>query len=212
MELVLLWYKMQHCVGPVIQSLSYPTTKQLPNYCSYLFSRMPMLNSQTFQSSNGLNTITRPTSRRSGGDYPSGQQVAMYWIILQFDWRLIQHSLDPWYGVHRSPFNPGVQDLGNGRLLVGASPLQPWRVGEAPRTRAKQSSSEVLVEDHVRKLDLSHLCFSFKLLFFLCSLKFPLIIPLLTYSQSFFSLSADHPRHSRQRRSKSLVLPIQEKV
>ena len=53
---------------------------------------MPMLKSHTFQSASGQNTITRPTPQRSGGDYPSGQQVAVYWINLQFDWRLIQHS------------------------------------------------------------------------------------------------------------------------
>ena len=54
----------------------------------------------------------------------------------------------------------------------------------------------------VRKLDLLHLCFSlnFYFLMFLCN--FPLCFSLLTYSQSFFSLSADYLRHSRQRRSK----------
>ena len=36
---------------------------------------MPMMNNRTFQSSSGLNTITRPSPRRSGGDYLSGQQV-----------------------------------------------------------------------------------------------------------------------------------------
>ena len=88
----------------------------------------------------------------------------------------------------------------------------------------------------VRKLDLLQLCFSlnfiflyffcnfcqeiglvafmffFELLFFLCSSQFPSMFPLLTYSQSFFSLSADHPRHSRQRRSKISILLIQETV
>ena len=31
MELVLLWYKMQRCVGLVIQSLLLSTTRQLPS-------------------------------------------------------------------------------------------------------------------------------------------------------------------------------------
>ena len=34
----------------------------------------------------------------------------------------------------------------------------------------------------------------------------------LTYSLSFLSLSADHPRHSRRRRSKISILLIQETV
>ena len=131
MEIVLSWYKMRHHVSLVMQSLSYPTTQQLPKNCSYLFFTMPMLNSQTFQSANGLSIITGPTPRRSGGDYSSGQQVVMYQINLQFDWRLIWQGLDSWHGLHRPPVNPGVQDFGDGWLPMGASPLQPWRVGEA---------------------------------------------------------------------------------
>ena len=77
MELVLSWYKMQCCVGLVIQSLLYPTTQQLPNNHPLLYSTIPMLNSCTFQSASGVNTITRPTLRRSGGDYLSGQQVVV---------------------------------------------------------------------------------------------------------------------------------------
>ena len=73
MELVLLWYKMQRRAGLVIQSLLLTTTQQLPNKCPLLYSTMPMLNSRTFQSASGVNTITRPIPRRSGGDYPSGQ-------------------------------------------------------------------------------------------------------------------------------------------
>ena len=148
MEPDLFCYTTRCHVGLVVQSLFHPTTKHPPNNCSYLSSIMLMLNSWTFQSANGLNTITRLTPRRSGGDYPSGQQVAMYQIFLQFDWRLIRHSLDPWHGLHRPPFNPGVQDLGDGRLSVGASPLQSWRIGEAQGTGANWSSSKVLVEDH----------------------------------------------------------------
>ena len=54
----------------------------------------------------------------------------------------------------------------------------------------------------VRKLDLSRLCFSLKFYFLMFLRNFLLCFFLLTYSQSFFSLSADYPRHSRRRRSK----------
>ena len=54
----------------------------------------------------------------------------------------------------------------------------------------------------VRKLDLSQLCFSLNFYFLCFPRNFLLCFPLLTYSQSFFSLSADHPRHSRRRKSK----------
>ena len=47
----------------------------LPTNHLLLHPNMPMTNSRTLQSSSGLNTITRPFPRRSGGDYPSGQQV-----------------------------------------------------------------------------------------------------------------------------------------
>ena len=57
-------------------------------------------------------------------------------------------------------------------------------------------------EGVVRKLDLSHLCFSLNFLFSYVASQFPSMFLLLTYSQSFFSLSADYPRHSRRRRSK----------
>ena len=43
---------------------------------------MPMLNSRTFQSASGVNTITRPTPRRSAGDYLSGQQVVIANLVL----------------------------------------------------------------------------------------------------------------------------------
>ena len=56
--------------------------------------------------------------------------------------------------------------------------------------------------DAVRKLDLSHLCFSLNFYFLMFLSQFPSMFPLLTYSQSFFPLSADYPTHSRQRRSK----------
>ena len=54
----------------------------------------------------------------------------------------------------------------------------------------------------VRKLDLSHLCFSLNFYFLMFLSQFPSMFLLLTYFQSFFSLSAGYPRHSRQRRSK----------
>ena len=54
----------------------------------------------------------------------------------------------------------------------------------------------------VRKLDLSHLCFSLNFYFSYVSSQFLSMFSLLTYSHSFFSLSADYLRHSRQRRSK----------
>ena len=67
-------------------------------------------------------------------------------------------------------------------------------------------------ELHVRKLNLSQLCFSLNfyfLMFFAISFYVSLtnllsIIP--------FSLSADHPRHSRRRRSKNPILLVQETV
>ena len=64
----------------------------------------------------------------------------------------------------------------------------------------------------VRKLDLSHLCFSLNFSFSMFPCLFPSMFSLLTYSQSFFSLSADHPRHTRQRRSEISILLIQETV
>src|ERR1700743_3350033 len=75
MELVLLWYKTRHRVGLVIQSLLLSITRHLPNKSFTSLPNMPMTNSCTFQSSSRLNTITRPSPKRSGGDYPSGQQV-----------------------------------------------------------------------------------------------------------------------------------------
>src|SRR6202000_463577 len=122
MELVFLWYKTRRRVGLVIQSLLLATTHQLPNKPLTSSSNMPMTNSHTFQSASGLNTITRPTPKRSGGDYPSGQQVCRnkFGLLLM---KTDLYDLDPRYGLHRPPFNPGVQDLGDGRLLVGSGPF-----------------------------------------------------------------------------------------
>ena len=133
-----------------VLSSNHFSSQQLDNYPTtihFFYPTMPILNSHTFQSASGVNTITRPTPRRSGGDYPSGQQVVVANLVL-IDWRLICHDLDPWYGFYQPPFDPGVQDSWNGQLLVGSSPLQPWRVGEASRTRTNWSSSEVPLEDH----------------------------------------------------------------
>ena len=61
-----------------VLSSNHFSSQQLSNYPTnrlLLYPNMPMMNSRTFQSSSGLNTITRPSPRRSGGDYPSGQQV-----------------------------------------------------------------------------------------------------------------------------------------
>src|ERR1700743_3766319 len=61
-----------------VLSSNHFSSQQLTNYptnCLLLYPSLPMMNSHTFQSSSGLNTITRPSPRRSGGDYPSGQQV-----------------------------------------------------------------------------------------------------------------------------------------
>ena len=55
---------------------------------------------------------------------------------------------------------------------------------------------------YCQEIGLVALLFFFELLFSYVSSQFPSMFLLLTYSQSFFSLSADYPRHSRQRRSK----------
>ena len=52
-------------------------------------------------------------------------------------------------------------------------------------------------ERSVRKLDLLYLCFSLNFYFPYVSFQFPSMFSLLTYSHSFFSLSADYSRHSR---------------
>ena len=54
----------------------------------------------------------------------------------------------------------------------------------------------------VRKLDLSHLCFSLNFYCLMFLLQFPSMFPLLTYSQLLIFLSDNHSRHSRQNRSK----------
>ena len=56
---------------------SFQQLNNLPTNRLLVSSNMPMLNSHTFQSTSGVNTITRPVPKRSGGDYPSGQQVVI---------------------------------------------------------------------------------------------------------------------------------------
>ena len=123
------------------QPNNYPTNRLLP------FPIMPMMNSRTFQSSSGLNTITRPS--------PGGLEVTTHQDnryvetnLVSFWWRLICFDLDPWHGLHRPPFDSRVQDSWDGWLSLGTGPLQPWRVGEASRTRANRSSLTILVENH----------------------------------------------------------------
>ena len=55
---------------------------------------------------------------------------------------------------------------------------------------------------NVRKLDLSHLCFSLNFYFLMFLLQFPSMFLLLTYSQSLIPLSANHSRHPRQIKGK----------
>ena len=138
------------CDVVLVLSSNHFSSQQLNNHPTnhlLFYPNMPMLNSRTFQSASRVNTITRPAPKRSGGDYLSGQQVVITNLV-SFWWRLICFDLDSWYGFHRPPFNPGVQDSWNGRLLVGSSPLQPRRVGEALSTRTDWSSSKVPLEDH----------------------------------------------------------------
>src|SRR6202000_2684809 len=71
--------------GMSVLSSNHFSSQQLDNYPnkpSTFLSKMPMINSRTFQSSSGLNTITRPSPRRSGGDYLSGQQVVETNLVL----------------------------------------------------------------------------------------------------------------------------------
>ena len=53
------------------------------------------------------------------------------------------------------------------------------------------------VGDNCQEIGLVAFMFFFELLFSYVSLQFPSMFPLLTYSQSFFFLSADYPRHPR---------------
>ena len=68
--------------------------------------------------------------------------------LVFFWWRLICSNLDPWYGLHGPPLNPGVQDLGDRWLPLGPGPFQPQRTGAIEGTRTDRSSSKVPLEDH----------------------------------------------------------------
>ena len=125
------------------QQLNHHST----NHLLLFFLNMPMLNSCTFQSASGVNTITRLIPKRSGGDYSSGQQVVVTNLV-SFWWRLICFDLDSWHGLHWPPFVPRVQDSWNGRLPLGSSPFQPWRVGEAQGSGANRSTPTILMENH----------------------------------------------------------------
>ena len=74
-----------------VLSSNHFSSQQLNNHpknCPLLSSNMSMINSHTFRSASGINTITQPTPKRSGGGYPSGQQVVVTNLVLK-DWRLI---------------------------------------------------------------------------------------------------------------------------
>ena len=73
-----------------------------------------------------------------------------------------------------------------------------------------QTSAFSTTSASCQEIGLVALMFFFELLSSYVSLQFLSMFPLLTYSQSSFSLSADYPRHSRQRRSKILIKLIQE--
>ena len=145
----LSYFGIRHNIVLVLSSNHF-SSQQLNNHPANrlpLYPTMPMLNSRTFQSASGVNTITRPVPKRSGGDYLSGQQVVVANLV-SFWLKTNLLDLDSWYGLHRPPFVPGVQDSWNGWLPLGASPLQPRRVREALRARTDWSSSKVPLEDH----------------------------------------------------------------
>ena len=62
----------------------------------------------------------------------------------------------------------------------------------------------------VRKLDVSHLCFSLNFLFSYVSSQFPSMFVLPTYSQSFFSLSVDYPKTLKTKEKQDSIQLIQE--
>ena len=67
------------CDVVLVLSSNHFSSQQLNNHPTihlFFYPNMPMLNSCTFQSASGVNTITRPVPKRSGGDYSSGQQVS----------------------------------------------------------------------------------------------------------------------------------------
>ena len=65
--------------------------------------------------------------------------------------------------------------------------------------------SRTLIRGCCQEIGLVAFMFFFELLFSYVSWQFPSIFSLLSYSQSFPSLSADYPRHSKRRRSRNLI-------
>ena len=65
-----------------------------------------------------------------------------------------------------------------------------------------READEGRARDLCQEIGLVALCFSLNFYFSILLRLFPSMFPLLTYSQSLFSLSADHPKHTRRRRSK----------
>ena len=62
----------------------------------------------------------------------------------------------------------------------------------------------------VRKLDLSHLCFSLNFYFLMSLLQFPSMFPLLTYSPSFFFLICCLPKTLKMKEKQDSIQLIQE--
>ena len=94
-------------------------------------------------------------------------------------------------------------------LILAMAALEGWVLTGLDVQNAYLYSK--LDKEIVRKLDLSQLC-SLNFYFFVFLHNFLLCFPLLTYSQSFLFLSADHPRHSKQRRSQISILLVQGRV
>ena len=74
-----------------------------------------------------------------------------------------------------------------------------------------QLLSSFLSQNPCQEIGLVAFMFFFELLFSYVSSQFPSMFLLLTHSQSFFSLSADYPKHSRRRRCQISILLIQDK-
>ena len=75
-------------------------------------------------------------------------------------------------------------------------------ITEEPTGAICDNLDTLLREANCQEIGLVALMFFLNFYFLMFLLQFPSMFPLLTYSQSLFSLSADYPRHSRQRRSK----------
>ena len=82
---------------------------------------------------------------------------------------------------------PQSQSQTDGAQLVALS-LQVQELISSVEARAEVVGRDLEEINGVRKLDLSHLCFSLNFYFSMLLRLFPSMFPLLTYSQSFFSL------------------------